>query len=245
MTRIRTLRTLNYSYATIVLLLVSVFFVSSCGEDIRTPDGYSIHGIDLSHHQGEIHWESIPKDSVHFIFLKATEGSDYTDPQFLYNCTNSNANGFSTGAYHYFLPGVAPDIQAQHYVNTMRLCPPDLPLVIDFEVTEGVTKKDLIKNLQMCLTETERLSGCKPIIYTNLKLYYKYLLGNFDEYDYWIARYEAKTPWLAATKQWVFWQYDNKGKIKGIEGNVDLNVFRGDSVELKHLIDTICTLEPM
>ena len=68
----------------------------------------------------------------------------------------------------------------------------------------------------------------KPIIYTNLKFYYQYILGNFDEYKIWISRYNETAPQLVS-KQWTFWQYGRNGQVKGISRPVDLNVFIGNT----------------
>lgn len=74
------------------------------------------------------------------------------------------------------------------------------------------------------LTELERLTGVKPIIYTGNSF-----AGNFDMglsgYDLWIARYSnTKVPDdQPAWKTWDIWQYSDSGKVPGIAGNVDLN----------------------
>ena len=61
--------------------------------------------------------------------------------------------------------------------------------------------------------------------------------GHFDDYPLWIARYNNYAePAINGKNQWSFWQYGNRGRIEGIEGDVDFNVFKGNTLELDNLI---------
>jgi len=74
--------------------------------------------------------------------------------------------------------------------------------------------------------------GVKPIIYTNQDFYNKYLRNAFENYPLWIARYSLREPTLKDDSKWVFWQYTSAGKINGIKGRTDFNVFHGTLEEL-------------
>ena len=63
----------------------------------------------------------------------------------------------------------------------------------------------------------------------------KFIAGNFDEYPIWIARYSTSDPTLTFGNSWIFWQYGNRGYVKGIEGYVDLNVFNGRLEDLEKM----------
>lgn len=89
------------------------FFVSPFGfrwralyGDASYPEGYEIHGIDISHHQGEIDWEvlrnngMIDKYPVRFVMIKATEGASNLDRRFKENFHQAREYGFVRGAYH-------------------------------------------------------------------------------------------------------------------------------------------------
>lgn len=70
------------------------------------PEGYSIHGIDVSHHQGEIDWHKVKNAEVNgepisFVFIKATEGQNHIDENYNDNFYQARENGFLRGAYHY------------------------------------------------------------------------------------------------------------------------------------------------
>ena len=55
----------------------------------------------------------------------------------------------------------------------------------------------------------------------------------FDDYPLWIARYNTIPPLTVDRREWKFWQYGNRGRLKGVEGYVDLNVFYGNLIELE------------
>lgn len=74
--------------------------------DAKYPEGYEIHGIDISHHQGDIDWEllrnaMIEKCPIRFILIKATEGTSILDSKFRENFTQAREYGFIRGAYHF------------------------------------------------------------------------------------------------------------------------------------------------
>ena len=62
---------------------------------------YNVEGLDVSHHQIRINWKRVDK-KYKFIIMKATEGKDFLDSDFLYNWNNARLNGFIVGAYHFF-----------------------------------------------------------------------------------------------------------------------------------------------
>lgn len=73
------------------------------------PCGYEVHGIDISHYQGNIDWEELKQNKetdfpLHFIFMKATEGGDHGDDTFKQNFEQARQHGFIRGAYHFFTP---------------------------------------------------------------------------------------------------------------------------------------------
>ncbi|MGZ3872792.1 MAG: glycoside hydrolase family 25 protein, partial [Mucilaginibacter sp.] len=85
--------------------------------NIRIPDQYTIHGIDVSYYQGKIDWMKVKRmheDEIHisFAFIKATEGVVITDPYFQRNWRECPKAGIVCGAYHYFRPRVSGRWQA-------------------------------------------------------------------------------------------------------------------------------------
>ena len=80
----------------------------------------------------------------------------------------------------------------------------------------------------------EKEYGVKPIIYTGYKFKLHYLnTPAFDEYPYWIAHYYVEN--LEYKGKWNFWQHTDCGKVTGIKGNVDCNIFNGSFEDLMKL----------
>src|SRR4051812_46569984 len=94
---------------------------------------YPVRGIDVSHHQGHIGWFEAGLHDVQFAYIKATEGTDFQDPQFLYNWTQCPYNHIARGAYHFFnfcTPGI---YQARNFLKVVPADADALPPALDLE----------------------------------------------------------------------------------------------------------------
>lgn len=216
------------------ILLASIFLLSCEHETVRRND-FAVHGIDVSHYQSLIHWESVTAQDFHFAFVKATEGATLYDTMFCQNWSEMNRVGLARGAYHFYRPRTPVEAQVDNYSNWVDLQIGDLPPVLDVEVLDGVNKIQLITGIRTWLFLIELRYNTKPILYTNLKFYNKYLAGHFNDYPLWIARYGWRQPVLACGREWDFWQYGNRGRLEGIDGYVDFNVFKGTLEQLEDL----------
>ncbi len=221
-------------YYFLILTFITVFFVG-CNPITERLNNFAVHGVDVSHYQSTINWDKVSEDKINFAFVKATEGHEFSDSLFCYNWQELKRTSIKRGAYHFFRPTLSPKIQARNFLNQVELEKGDLPPVLDVEVLDGVSPKVLIEKMQIWLNMVEYTYNVQPIIYTNLKFYHQHLAGHFDDYAIWMARYNTEAPYLTGDKQWLFWQYGNRGKIEGIEGFVDLNVFHGTLQELDAL----------
>ena len=224
-----------------------VFFVAPTGfrwraiyGDPEYPKGYSIHGIDVSHHQGSIDWHRlrnalVTHDPIRFVFVKATEGDSHIDPNFRDNFNNAKESGFIRGAYHFWSNNSSPRRQAYYFMAMVKLEPGDLPPVLDVETKPaGITTEEFQRNVLTWLHLIEDHYQVKPIIYTYYNFKQKYLHdGRFDSYPYWIAHYYvAKMGYRGA---WKFWQHTDAGHLPGIKTDVDLNIYNGSYYDLKQL----------
>jgi lysozyme len=223
-------------------ILFYVFLISitlGCGGEIGRRTDYEIDGIDISRYQSRINWKELVEQKFDFVFVKATEGGDHRDTMFDSHWESIKKAGLKRGAYHFFRPGISPLLQAKNFINQVELQPGDLPPVIDIEVTDGASKTIIVNRIKSWLEIVEIRYGVKPIIYTHLKFYYNYIVGNFDDYPLWIAKYGDVKPQLVNSEKFKFWQYSNHGEVKGIKGDVDFNVFDGsrddfDAFCIKH-----------
>ncbi len=206
---------------------------------IDIPVGYSIHGIDVSRHQGNIGWLAVKNMEskgvkIDFAFIKATEGLGNVDKQFRRNWLKIKEAGIARGAYHFFLATKSGKAQALNFINTVKLEPGDLPPVLDIEQLYGVPPEKMRKEIKDWLNMVEAHYNVKPLIYTYVHFYEKYLGEEFDEYPLWIAHYfEKDKPRI--DRKWLFWQHNDGGRVNGILPKVDFNVFNSDSAAFQRL----------
>jgi lysozyme len=207
---------------------------------IDIPESYRIHGIDVSWYQSYIDWPSVKEMKVQdvqigFAFIKATEGLGNVDKQFKRNWKKSAEAGVTRGAYHFFLPTKSGKTQAENFIKTVKLEPGDMPPVLDIEQLYGVKPEKMRKEVQEWLTIVGDYYGVKPIIYTYVNFYTRFLSGEFDKYPLWAAHYlEKDKPRI--NRPWIFWQHNERGRVNGIRQRVDFNVFNGDSSDFEKLL---------
>lgn len=217
-------------------ILSIILLLSSCQQNTSRKTNFEVHGIDVSHYQASIDWDKVADEGIQFAFVKATEGKTFYDTLFCNNWENMKRVGIFRGAYHFFHPSINAHRQAENFQELVELKPGDLPPVLDVEVTNGKSKTEIINGVRTWLYLAEIHYNVKPILYTNQNFYNDYLAGHFDDYPIWIARYsDWFSPNLDHNKDWVFWQYGNRGRINGIHGDVDFNVFHGNIFELQEL----------
>ena len=195
----------------------------------------SLQGIDVSHYQKRIQWDTVvSKQLVDFAFVKATEGADYSDSLFCRNWSELRRVGVRRGAYHFFRAYGCGYQQALHFLQAVEMQPGDLAPVLDIETTDGMSTEIIVEEARVWLETVEQHLKIKPIIYTNQKFYERHLAGSFDPYPLWVARYSTEHPAVTG-RLWDFWQYSNKGCVEGISERVDLNVFTGTPAMLDRL----------
>ena len=224
------------------------FFVSPFGfrwralyGEANTPTGYEIHGIDISHYQGDINWAvlrsqgQIDRCPIRFVMIKATEGSNRVDPKFQTNFEQSLEYGFTRGAYHFYSVHSKAKEQAEFFIRNVNLEQGDLPPVLDVEHKPAEQSDDAFKESVLeWLRIVEAHYGVKPIIYTYYKFKMRYLSDHvFDQYPYWIAHYYVDS--VEYKGAWKFWQHTDVGRLPGIKGYVDFNIYNGSYYDLRQL----------
>ncbi|MFC6999612.1 glycoside hydrolase family 25 protein [Rufibacter roseus] len=200
-----------------------------------SPKGYDIIGLDVSHHNREIDWQEVKQQNIVFSFIKATEGVTHHDRYFNKHWNQAKKHDVLRGAYHFFLPARDAKGQALNFLNRVKLEAGDLPPVLDVEVTNHQSDEKIREGVQIWLDMVEEKYELKPIIYTNYAFYEKHLAGHFDHYPLWIAHYTPEKSHKIEKRNWLFWQHTDKGKLKGVKGNLDLNVFNGTMEDLYNL----------
>jgi lysozyme len=194
----------------------------------------SVFGFDVSEYQGRIKWDEIGKVEdtfeLSFVFIRATAGGNRVDKKFKRNWKEAKNNNFICGAYHYYRPNENSIAQADNFIKTVTLNKGDFPPVLDIEKLPKTQSIDSLKvGLRRWLNKVEKHYKVKPIIYSGESYYTDFLKDEFSDYPFWIANYNLwkKKP----EKGWLMWQFTEKGKVEGINGMVDLNVFNGNFVK--------------
>lgn len=231
-------------YCTIIFFFLPYFYrfhpcYGNKQYEIYLPLGFSVYGIDISRHQGNIDWEKFknenPADApISFVYIKATEGSDFTDVNFTDNFNNAREHGFIRGAYHYFSLHSTGLAQAEMFIKTVKLQKGDLPPVVDIEV-KPKDKTKFLQELKTFITKIEEHYGVKPILYTYSKYKPRYLTDKFfARYPSWVAHYNVDS--LGKDVEWLIWQCSEMGEVPGIPENVDINIFNGSRQQFESLL---------
>ena len=199
-----------------------------------------IHGIDISHYQGDIDWSKLQNATIEgqplgFIMINATEGASEMDENFNDNFYQAREYGFIRGAYHFWSNKSSARDQAYYFLKQVHLEEGDLPPVLDVEYKpEERSVEDFQRDILTWLHIVEDRYHVKPIIYTYYKFKIKYLSDQrFDSYPYWIAHYYVDK--VEYTGPWKFWQHTDAGRLPGIKGYVDFNIYNGSYYDLRQL----------
>ena len=220
------------------------------GEKIRYTSE-RIYGIDISRHQHEIgrkrfsiNWHQLRITSlgrkhntegltypVSFVYIKSTEGTTIRNRYFLKDYMDAHKQGIHVGAYHFFSLKSSAFDQANYFVNHTLIRDSDFPPVLDVEPSDAQINQigggeELLKRVRQWLELVERRTHKRPILYINQMFINKYM-GHADDikqrYNVWIARYGEYKPDVKL----VYWQLTPEGRVDGITGPVDINVFNG------------------
>jgi GH25 family lysozyme M1 (1,4-beta-N-acetylmuramidase) len=199
-------------------------------------NGIRTFGLDISHHQGYIDWDSVAasKHPIQFIFIRATNGTRILDREFHRNWEESRGKSFLRGVYHYYRPSQNSTNQFNFFKSHVYLRKGDLPPVLDMEDNSWFGRDNLLRGVKNWLALAEKHYGVKPIIYTNRDFYLRYFnTKDFKPYHFWIAAYSGRQ--RVADIPWTFHQYTEQMYVKGIEGKVDGDDFNGDRKALEKL----------
>lgn len=181
-----------------------------------------VHGLDMSHHQGDVYWETVGANSkMSYVYLKATEGGDRVDTRYVHNVEMAHRHGLKVGSYHFFRP--ATDLKAQLSNFTAQCMPGEQDLIpmLDVESTGGLSTQAFCDSLLLFLGMLEETYHQKPLVYTYRNFYNKHLVGQLDDYQLMVAMYTDEQPILADERDYIIWQYSCRGRIMGVNTDVD------------------------
>ncbi|MEZ3549300.1 MAG: hypothetical protein K1W02_00990 [Muribaculaceae bacterium] len=199
------------------------------------PERYPVRGIDISAHNGNVDMERVAADGYEFVFIKATEGVDFKDRNFRVNYDKAEKAGLKTGIYHFFRFDRDGVEQALNLLKAVGKRRPDLGIVIDVEKAGNPDSipKEKIQSRLTHMVEYLNLLGHRVMFYSNRDGYYEYLADAFPGAPLWICGF-SENPIHA---EWSFWQFNHRGEVDGIEGDVDLNAFCGSREEWQNFLE--------
>lgn len=178
-------------------------------------------GIDVSSWQGNINWKKVKAAGITAAIIRYADGN-YLDKYFDKNMKEAKAVGIHIGAYIFSRASSEAKAkeEARRLFEASRKYIPDMPLYIDLEASS--LSKNANSIAASFLKEMDALGG-RGGIYANLNWFSNYIdPSKFKDRPLWIAQYYEKL--TAKHKEWYgMWQYSSKGKVSGIDGNVDMN----------------------
>ena len=208
--------------------------VSPAAVDVSS---YPVRGIDVSHFQGAIDWIQVKTAGLSFVYIKATDGADGVDDDFAANWRGAASAGLARGAYHFYNFCQTGSAQAARFVKTVPVEAGALPPTIDLEESGDCgrmpAKAAFRKDLAVFVAKVQAVYGHPPILYVNYGIYDQYFKGENDSYKLWIADPRHAAP--ALPEAWTMWQYGWHGRVAGVPGEVDLDVFNGTPQMLAEL----------
>ena len=224
-----TFATMN-RFIVIILSLLSFISANAQNSNVQCEDTCShIHGIDLSHYQGNVFWEIIGDNTkMAYVYLKATEGGDNRDDKYVRNIELAHQYGLKVGSYHFYRPKIEQQKQLENFMTQCLPGDQDLIPMIDIETTSGLRTDDFCDSLFKFIDLVEKAYKQKPLLYTFTNFYNRYLIGKINDYKLMIAQYTQREPVLRDGRDFEMWQYTGKGQITGINGYVDKSRFMGN-----------------
>ena len=187
-----------------------------------------VHGIDLSHYQGEVFWETVGENTkMAYVYLKATEGGGRIGAMDERDINLAHRYGLKVGSYHFYRPKTNQLKQLENFKTQCLPGEQDLIPMIDIETKQGLRTEEFCDSLMKFLVLVEEAYKQKPLLYTGTNFYNKYLKGKVDEYQLMIAQYTEREPVLADERDFTLWQYTGKGRIVGVSGYIDKSRFMG------------------
>ncbi len=224
-----TFATMN-RFIVIILSLLSFISANAQNSNVQCEDTCShIHGIDLSHYQGNVFWEIIGDNTkMAYVYLKATEGGDNRDDKYVRNIELAHQYGLKVGSYHFYRPKIEQQKQLENFMTQCLPGDQDLIPMIDIETTSGLRTDEFCDSLFKFIDLVEKAYKQKPLLYTFTNFYNRYLIGKINDYKLMIAQYTQREPVLRDGRDFEMWQYTGKGQINGINGYVDKSRFMGN-----------------
>ena len=199
----------------------------------------TLNGIDIASHQPDI---NIGKVDADFVIVKATGGTNYTNPYFKVQANSTLMNGKLLGLYHFACEYGNPNSatkEADYFVQAARPYIGKAVLVLDWENSTALMfGSEWAKKF---LDRVYARTGVRPLIYMSKSYTRSYNWSSVAaKYKLWVAQYPDYSRTGYQTDPWTdkygygawdgptIFQYTSEGDIRGYNGRLDLDLFYGD-----------------
>lgn len=190
--------------------------------------GRQYRGIDISEFQGEIDFEEVRRSGIEAVYIRVGAG-EYTDEYFAENYERAKAAGLKIGFYHYVTARSVEEgrRQARFFASLAAGREPDMRLAMDFEYFGSLSVSQINAISEAYLDELTALTKREAVIYSDLSNAWNiFSRALAEKYPLWAAQYGAdEPPANGKWREWVGFQYTDEGRVGGIYGNVDRNIF--------------------
>lgn len=192
----------------------------------------ALNGIDISSWQKGINLTAVPCD---FVIAKATQGTNYVNPDCARAIEQARAAGKLFGVYHYVSGGNAV-AEANYFVDNCKNWVGKGVFAIDWESNENAAWGNEAY-LEQVVAQVKARTGIPPIIYVQASRYAQVkAVADRQNCGLWIAQYAnmnatgyQDSPWNEGAYSCAIRQYSSAGRLNGYNGSLDLNKFYGDS----------------
>ena len=204
----------------------------------------SYAGVDVSAFQGDIDWEKVADSGIRFAIIRlgyrgwGKAGKMVEDPFAKQNLAGASDAGIEVGAYFFSqaLNIQEVDEEIEFLLNILGDTYLDMPIILDWEIpatgsdakprTAGVDARTLTDCL-LHFCQVMEGKGYQPMVYFNWSQSRNLLfLHELEDYPFWLALYQDRMTYPYRVEMW---QYTCTGRVPGIQGDVDINVFMPDS----------------
>ena len=196
----------------------------------------TITGIDVSAHQQDIDWEQVKAAGVDFAMVRIgyrgyESGKMVIDPYADANLVGAAAAGLDVGVYFFSQATSVEEAQeeAAFVLDAIKDYELTMPIVYDWETvsdedarTHGMDARTLT-DCSLAFLQGIEAAGYKPMLYFNSYQGRHMLhLDELKDYEFWLAMYTHRMDFPYKMKMW---QYTDKGRVPGIAGNTDINIY--------------------
>lgn len=198
-------------------------------------------GIDVSKWNGDIDWAKVKAAGVDYAILRVGfrgwgTGTIVLDEKFHENIQGALDNDIQVGVYFFTqaINKAEAVAEANFAVSQIKGYNVTLPIIIDIEDAEtggevgrlAAQKFNRTQYTNICkyFCDAVEAAGYSPMVYANPNWFSNHLYPEQleNKYGIWLAHYVSKTTY---TGNYQIWQYSSVGKVSGISGRTDLNIF--------------------